>query len=60
MKKLSKVLSKGFISVMLLLFFFGVGLFILAQIISLAGRNSATAPVGGVASRFRQFATTGT
>lgn len=60
MSRLTRILSKTFVSTMMLLLFFGIGLFILAQIISLAGRSTVTAPVGGVASRFRTFATTGT
>lgn len=59
MRRVGRSLSRGFVSIMLLLLAFGVGLWLLAQIISLSGRSSVTAPVGTVASRYRQFATTG-
>lgn len=59
MRRLSRVLSKGFIRIMILLGMFGLGLWLLGQIISIAGRNGATAPVGAVAARYRAFATTG-
>lgn len=58
-KKLGSVLSKTFMRTMVLLALFGVGLWFLAQIIAITGRSSATAPIGTVTSRFRQFATTG-
>lgn len=59
MKGLGKSLSRGFIGIMILLGAFGLGLWALAQIASLAGRTSVTQPVGTVATRYRQFATTG-
>ena len=59
MRRLGRTLSRGFISLMLLLGAFGVGLWLLSQIISFAGRSNVTAPVGSVAMRYRQFATTG-
>lgn len=59
MKGLGKSLSRGFIGIMILLGAFGIGLWVLAQIASLAGRTAVTQPVGTVATRYRQFATTG-
>ena len=59
-KRLGRVASKGFIRLMILLFMIGAGLWVLTQIISLSGRTNVTQPVGGLASRFRTFATTGT
>lgn len=60
MRRLTRRLSKGFIGLMVLLGAIGLGLFLLAQIISLSGRSNVTAPVGAVAARYRRFATTGT
>lgn len=59
MRRLGRNLSRGFISIMLLLGAFGVGLFLLAKIAEFSGRSSVTAPVGAAATRYRQFATTG-
>lgn len=59
LRRLSRVLSKTFVQTMVLLFLFGVGLFFLAQIIGLSGRVPGAAPIGTVAARYRQFATTG-
>lgn len=60
MRRLTRNLSRGAVNLMLLLGAFGLGLWLLAQIMSFAGRTSVTAPVGGLAARYRQFATTGT
>lgn len=59
LRKASRVLSKTFIKTMVLLGLFGVGLWFLAQVISLSGKSSVTSPLGTVAARYRQFATTG-
>lgn len=57
--RLGRSLSRGFVRVMVLLGLFGIGLWLLGKISSLAGRSAVTAPVGTVAMRYRQFATTG-
>ena len=59
MNKLFRFLSRGFVRVMVLLGMFGIGLWVLAQIVSLSGRSRVTAPIGGLAGRYRSFATTG-
>lgn len=58
-KKAGNVLSKTFVKTMILLAMFGLGLWFLAQIVSLSSRTKLTSPLGAVASRYRQFATTG-
>lgn len=58
MRRLVRSLSGTFVGLMILLGLFGVGLWALAQIASLAGRTGV-APVGVAASRYRRFATTG-
>lgn len=58
-RKAGRLLSRTFVKTMVLLAMFGVGLWFLAQIISITGRNSLTSPVGSIAARYRQFATTG-
>lgn len=52
-------LSRGFINLMLLLGGIGVGLWLLGMIAKLSA-GTPVAPVGGIASRYKQFATTGT
>lgn len=37
----------------------GVALFVLGKIAEYSGRNQLTAPLGAAATRYRQFATTG-
>lgn len=59
LRKAGNVLSKTFVKTMILLGLFGIGLWFLAQLISLSGRNSLTSPLGQIASRYRTFATTG-
>lgn len=59
MRRLSRTLSGTFISLMVLLGAFGLGLWALGKIAVIAGRSSATAPVASGAMRYRRFATTG-
>lgn len=58
MRKLFRQLSSTFVGALLLVGFFGVGLWLLAQIASIAGR-AGLSPVAGAATRYRAFGTTG-
>lgn len=59
MRGLGNKVSGTFIKLMVLLGTFGVGLWALGFIASLAGRSGVTAPIGAVATRYRRFAQTG-
>lgn len=52
-------LSRGFVRLMILLGAIGVGLWLLGFIARLSS-GTPVAAVGGIASRYKQFATTGT